>query len=535
MTQFHCTITEKDKELSVKELLRRNFHFSSRLMTKLKKGELVTVNGVPVRGWMTLAEGDVLTVTLPEETCDFIPEDIPIEVVFEDEHLLVINKQPGHVVHPTKGKPSGTIANGIMKKMLDEGSRYKIRFANRLDMNTSGLLIIAKSGFVQEDLIRQMKRGQVEKRYIAVADGLIKEDEGTIDKPIGRPDPNEVERWILPVEQGGYDSVTHYRVLKRFDAAGAPSASEACCGNCGSYGGSHNLCGRRDSRSQGERQSHSSSQERENRRDFRSNNNYSKNSGYSEDTGTERGKDKEVCTEYGGSRSGSHEHDGGCPDCHDFCEYPDPHGYTLVELRLETGRTHQIRVHLSSVGHPVSGDHLYCHGDPFLYRKLHGDTRDSMSKGAYGEKFREEAETETTAESSASEHEEDIKAKESAAKKTERTKSAEKISYAKAAGEKPEKYSKNLSEGKAENAEPDETATCIGAENTESDEAAAQLKPAPPAENSSNPYINRQALHAYKLSFTHPVSGKRLELKAPMPEDMLKLIKAIEADTDTEV
>lgn len=87
---------------------------------------------------------DKLTVNLPEETSDFPPEDIPISVVFEDKDLLIINKQPGHVVHPTKGKPYHTIANGISKKMRDDGESYKIRFANRLDMNTSGLLIVAK-------------------------------------------------------------------------------------------------------------------------------------------------------------------------------------------------------------------------------------------------------------------------------------------------------------------------------------------------------------------------------------------------------
>lgn len=319
MTEFNYIVTENDKELTCKELLRRNFSFSSRLMTKIKQQELVTLNGEKVRLWITPQVGDKLTVTLPEETCDFPAEDIPIEVVFEDKDLLVINKQPGVVVHPTKGKPNHTIANGLMKKMQDDGESYKIRFVNRLDMNTSGLLIIAKNGFTQDHLTKQMKADHIQKKYMAVVDGIIAEDSGTINKPIGRPDPDEVERWILPVEDGGYDSITHFKVRERFETA----------------------------------------------------------------------------------------------------------GYTLVELRLETGRTHQIRVHLSSIGHPITGDHLYNNGDPFLYRKLHGDFR--------------------------------------------RIEGADEVS--------------------------------------------------------TSEYIDRQALHAYSLTFIHPVTGEQLALEAPLPEDIKKMIE----------
>ena len=218
MTEFNYIVTEKDKELTVKDLLKRDFRFSSRLMTKLKQQDLLSLNGNPVRGWMTPEVGDKLTVTLPEETCDFPPEDIPIAVVFEDKDLLVINKQPGFVVHPTKGKPYHTIANGLMKKMLDEGESYKIRFANRLDMNTSGLLVIAKNGFTQDHIVKQMKSDHIQKKYLAIVDGIIAEDSGTINKPIGRPDPNEVERWVLPVEEGGYDSITHFKVRERYES-----------------------------------------------------------------------------------------------------------------------------------------------------------------------------------------------------------------------------------------------------------------------------------------------------------------------------
>ena len=90
MTEFNYTVTETDKELSVKELLRRNFHFSSRLLTKLKQQDLVTLNGNPVRGWMIPLPGDKLTITVPQETCDFQPEDIPISVAKRDRRSEIV-------------------------------------------------------------------------------------------------------------------------------------------------------------------------------------------------------------------------------------------------------------------------------------------------------------------------------------------------------------------------------------------------------------------------------------------------------------
>lgn len=268
MTEFRHTVTEDEAGRSVKELIRHHFTFSSRLLTKLKYQNLVFLNGEPMPGWIPTAQGDEIVVKMPEETSDFEPEDIPIHVVYEDGDILVLNKQPWVAVHPTKGKPNHTIANGLMKKMQEDaaagiGSPYKIRFVNRLDMNTSGLMIVAKTGFAQEEIIKQMRKNQVVKKYIAVVIGEIPEEEGTIDLPLGRPYPDEVERWVLPVEEGGQPSVTHYRVLERF------------------------------------------------------------------------------------------------------------HGHSMAELKLDTGRTHQIRIHLSYIGYPIVGDHLYCHGDPFEYRRVH--------------------------------------------------------------------------------------------------------------------------------------------------------------------
>lgn len=298
MAKFEYTVTKEDEGVPVKGLLRTKFSFSSRLLTKLKYQHLVFLNGEPTPGWISPQVGDVLSIKLPEEKSDFPAEDIPIHPVFEDDDLLIINKQPGVIVHPTKGHPLHTIANGLMKYMEDTDQVFKIRFVNRLDMDTTGLLIVAKNSHSQDDLTKQMKANTTEKRYIAVVNGIVAEDEFTIDLPIGRPDPENVARGVMT--EGGYPSVTHVRVLERF---------------------------------------------------------------------------------------------------------PKGKGYTMVELLLETGRTHQIRVHMSHIGHPLVGDYLYGGDNPWL--------------------------------------------------------------------------------------------------------------------------IERQALHAYRLSFNHPVTGQRLHIEAPLPDDIKKVIEKI--------
>jgi 23S rRNA pseudouridine1911/1915/1917 synthase len=263
---YTVTSDDENKELQVKELLRYKFNFSSRLRTKIKKHHGVTLNGAPVNPWMVAKAGDVVSISIPDEISYFPPESIPIQPIYEDADLLIINKQPGIVVHPTNGHPDHTIANGITQYMLDTNQSFKIRFINRLDRDTSGLLALGKNSHAQDGFVKQMKAGLVEKKYLAIVKGLFPEDNGTIDEPLGRPDPDQVHRGVV---EGGQPSVTHFRVLRRFDS-----------------------------------------------------------------------------------------------------------GYTLMELILETGRTHQIRVHLSHLGFPIIGDTLYgCAEDNLIKRQaLHAES-----------------------------------------------------------------------------------------------------------------------------------------------------------------
>lgn len=248
MTDFIHKVTPEDEGLELREIMREHFDFSARLRNRIKREKLVLVNGVSTPGWKKPAVGDIISITLPDETSGFEPQNIPLEIVYEDDDLMIINKQPGLIVHPTKGHPSGTVANALMYYMEQTGKPFKIRFVNRLDMDTSGLLVVAKNSYCQNDYTNQMKENTVEKRYKAIVRGIVESDEGTIDLPIGRPDPDHVRRGVM---EGGAPSVTHYKVLDRYN------------------------------------------------------------------------------------------------------------GYSLVELLLETGRTHQIRVHMSHIGHPVLGDWLY--------------------------------------------------------------------------------------------------------------------------------------------------------------------------------
>ncbi len=250
MTDFIHKVTQEDDGMEVREIMRKHFDFSARLRNKIKREKLVTLNGETMPGWIAAKSGDVIKISLPDESSGFEPQDIPVFPVFEDNDLLILNKQPGVTVHPTKGHPSGTIANALMHYMQQTGQSFKIRFINRLDMDTSGLLVVAKNAYCQNDYTQQMRDNTVEKRYLAIVKGLVESDAGTIDLPIGRPDPEHVRRGVM---EDGAPSVTHYKVLQRFPVM----------------------------------------------------------------------------------------------------------GYSLVELLLETGRTHQIRVHMSHIGHPVLGDWLY--------------------------------------------------------------------------------------------------------------------------------------------------------------------------------
>lgn len=248
--------TEKTK---LETILKTDFSISSRLFAKLIKTDGIFLNGNLAHRKDIATTGDTIAVVLAdEEDTNVKQKDIPIEIVYEDLDLIIVNKLPNYVVHPTKNHPYGTILNGLSYYFEQQGIKKKVRFVNRLDRDTSGLLVIAKNSFGHQQMCEQFLEDTVEKGYMALVDGIMERDEGVIDLPIGLASEESAHRIV---REDGKESVTRYKVVERF------------------------------------------------------------------------------------------------------------RNTTLLSLRIETGRTHQIRVHLSHIGHPIVGDPLYNNESELISRQ----------------------------------------------------------------------------------------------------------------------------------------------------------------------
>ncbi|OXM86677.1 RluA family pseudouridine synthase [Paenibacillus rigui] len=334
-------VSAEEEGFILKTILQSRMHLSRKLLSRLKLTEQgITVNGERQYISVRVHEGDRIEVRmLQEESDDILPQELPIDILFEDEQLLVVNKAAGMIVHPTHGHYVNTLANGVVHYWQQQGKSYRFRPIHRLDQETSGTLAIAKNPFVHQQVSEQMQAHQVKKEYIALVYGVMKEEEGTVDAPIDR-DPEEPH--IRIVTEAGYRAVTHYKVERRF------------------------------------------------------------------------------------------------------------HEATLVRLWLETGRTHQIRVHMLHLGHPLLGDKLY------KLKPLAGDETREASASA-------------------------------------------------PVMEQPEAGSGALTA-------PD---------TADSSTAAADARAAYGME--------RHALHACTLGFTHPGTKQWMEFEAPLPEDFKRCLEQLQA------
>ena len=235
-------------------------NLSREAVQRMIKNGKILVNGKQEKPSYKTSIGETLTIEEEKaEEIDLKPQEMPLDVIYEDDDMLVINKEKGIVVHPGNGNPDGTLANAVMARckggLSGIGGKIRPGIVHRIDKDTSGLVIIAKNDKAHINLSNQIQKRKVKKTYIALVRGVIKEKEATINMPIGR---STKDRKKMAVSKNGKEAITNFKVLKRFT------------------------------------------------------------------------------------------------------------GYTLLEVNIETGRTHQIRVHLAEIGFPIVGDIVYSNGkNPF--------------------------------------------------------------------------------------------------------------------------------------------------------------------------
>ncbi len=216
--KLSITVSAKDQGKSVKQLLKGQMQLSERLIKQLKLSGKILLNSIPVHVNAKAVEGDLLEalVELNEYNENIIPEPIDLDILYEDETLIAINKPPDTVVHPTFRHQTGTVANGLMHHLLEKGIKTLVRPVSRLDRNTSGIILFALNPYIQECLIRQMHEKIFIKEYIGIVHGTLNADNGTINLPIERLAGSIMLRHTT---QEGAPSITHFKVLERFKDA----------------------------------------------------------------------------------------------------------------------------------------------------------------------------------------------------------------------------------------------------------------------------------------------------------------------------
>lgn len=208
------TYVNSSKYSNVKEVLKAKFSMSDRLLLKLKKLDRIYLNGNVTSVNHPVLENDLIECYLDyeEDNSNIVPTEMPLNIIYEDEAYIVVNKPAGIPVHPSMDHYADSLSNGIAFYFNQIGLKKKIRPVNRLDKDTSGIVIFAKNEYIQECLVRQMKSKEFIKRYIAVVNGNLDNLEGTINAPIARKEGSIIERCV---SETGDIAITHYKVLKR--------------------------------------------------------------------------------------------------------------------------------------------------------------------------------------------------------------------------------------------------------------------------------------------------------------------------------
>lgn len=214
---WEYTLQPQDTGKKYQDILAHKFHFSRKLLQSLKQGERAWVNGqftyLTARG----QAGDLLSVQLLGEEPPNIPgEQLPLDILFEDDYLLIVNKPPGQVVHPNQRYPSGTLGNAVVGYWESKETPHPFRPIHRIDRNTSGIVVIAKSRFAHQQLAYQLEHNLIHKHYLGLVEGNVSEDQGKIDQAIALAPGSVIKRIVSP---DGLPALTHYQVLHRYPEA----------------------------------------------------------------------------------------------------------------------------------------------------------------------------------------------------------------------------------------------------------------------------------------------------------------------------
>lgn len=247
-------IVKNNEYENINQILKQEFHISARLQRKLILNNHIFLNNTIVDTRSSIRQNDIITINLDfdEDSENIIPTQMKLDIIYEDDSFLILNKPSGITVHPSMSHYNDSLSNGVKYYFKNIGLKRKIRPVNRLDLDTSGVIVFAKNEYVQECLIQQMNLGIFKKDYIAICIGHFENSQGTINLPIARKEGSLIERCV---SDSGQSAITNYKVLNEFKI--------------------------------------------------------------------------------------------------------DSKVFSTVRCSLKTGRTHQIRVHMSAVGHPLLGDSLY--------------------------------------------------------------------------------------------------------------------------------------------------------------------------------
>lgn len=207
---------ENNKYKTVKDVLSNEFNISNRLLIKLKKNKRIYLNGSEtyVNHKVKLKDKIEVNIDFDEESDNIVPTQMDLDILYEDDCLLIINKNPGLPVHPSILHFEDSLSNGIKYYFEENNIKRLIRPVNRLDKDTSGIVIFAKNEYIQECLVKQMKSNSFKKEYVAILEGHLKNVIGTINKPISRKEGSIIEREI---NKDGENAITHFELIKNFE------------------------------------------------------------------------------------------------------------------------------------------------------------------------------------------------------------------------------------------------------------------------------------------------------------------------------